>query len=297
MHAPHTHTPETFHRAFAIGVVLNLCFVVVELFFGYRAESLSLIADALHNFGDVLGLLLAWAGIYLSQLTPNNRHTYGWKRASILAAFANATLLLMAMGSLAWEAFHRLRSPIEVDQNTVAIVALVGILINTATALLFLRGRHHDLNIRGAFLHMAADALVSLGVVIGAVIVRYTHWYWIDPCMSLLIAAVVVFGTWELFRESTHLLLDGVPKSVQLPEVLEYLNQIPEVDKVVDLHIWALSTSESALTAHLIVRVDQGRDELLEEISAQLHDRFGIEHSTIQLMRYPIPLHCNSMKK
>ncbi len=200
MHAPHTHTPESFHRAFAIGVVLNLCFVVVELFFGYRAESLSLIADALHNFGDVLGLLLAWAGIYLSQLTPNSRHTYGWKRASILAAFANATLLLMAMGSLAWEAFHRLRSPIEVDQNTVAIVALIGILINTATALLFLRGRHHDLNIRGAFLHMAADALVSLGVVVSAVIVRYTHWYWIDPCMSLLIAAVVVFGLGSFFE-------------------------------------------------------------------------------------------------
>ena len=267
MHAPHSHSPnkhspQSFHSAFAVGFVLNLGFVIVELYFGYRSSSLSLIADAIHNLGDVLGLLLAWAGIYLGQWAPSERHSYGWKRASILAAFGNASILMFAMGSLGWEAIERLRKPIEVAQDTVAVVAFVGILINTATAILFLRGRQHDLNIRGAFLHMAADALVSVGVVVGALIVRYTHWNWVDPTMSLVIVGVVLVGSWELFRESTHLLFDGVPKNVRLSEVLEYLTSLPEVQEVTDIHIWALSTSESALTAHLVVPHQQVDDAL-----------------------------------
>ena len=216
----HDHGPANFDAAFAIGIALNMAFVLVEAFYGWKINPLALLADAGHNLSDVAGLVLAWGGALAGKLRPDARHTYGWKRASILAAFANALLLLVAMGSLAWEAAHRLQSPVATEGWTIIAVAAVGIVINTATALLFMRGRKTDLNIRGAFLHMAADALVSLGVVIGGALYLWRGFSWIDPVMSLLIAALIVVGTWSLFRQSLHLLFDGVPEGIDLAAVL-----------------------------------------------------------------------------
>ena len=213
----HTHAaPTDFSRAFAIGIALNLSFVGIEAFYGWQVNSLALLADAAHNLGDVAGLVLAWGAALAGRLKPDARHTYGWQRASILAAAANAVLLLVAMGSLGWEAALRLRSPEPTLGWTIMAVAGVGIVINTATALLFMRGRERDMNIRGAFLHMAADALVSLGVVISGALYLWQGWDWIDPAMSLVIAAVIVLGTWGLLRQSVHLLFDGVPENIDL---------------------------------------------------------------------------------
>jgi cobalt-zinc-cadmium efflux system protein len=280
----HAHAPENFDRAFAIGIALNLGFVVVEAYFGWRIGSLALLADAGHNLSDVAGLVLAWGGVLAGRLRPDARHTYGWKRATILAAFANALLLLVAMGSLCWEAVHRLQSPQPTDGWTVIGVAAVGIVVNTATALLFMRGREGDLNIRGAFLHMAADALVSLGVVVGGALYLWRGWDWIDPVMSLVIAVVIVLGTWRLFRQSLHLLFDGVPESVDLHAVRSRLCAVAGVDGVHDLHVWAIGTSEVALTAHLVLHahgVDS--DRVLEEAARALRAGFGIRHTTLQL--------------
>ena len=206
-----SHTPATFNRAFAVGIALNAAFVAIEAFYGWKVDSLALLADAGHNLSDVIGLVLAWGGALAGRLRPDARHTYGWKRASILAAFINAMLLLVAMGSLAWEAIHRLQSPQPIEGVTIMVVAGIGIVVNTATALLFMRGRDDDLNIRGAFLHMAADALVSAGVVIAGGLALWFGWTWLDPVVSLLIAAIIVIGTWGLFKQSLHLLFDGCP--------------------------------------------------------------------------------------
>ncbi|HYN59900.1 MAG TPA: cation diffusion facilitator family transporter, partial [Rubrivivax sp.] len=225
MHAGHGHShgPDrstaSFNAAFAIGIGLNLAFVAIEAFYGWKVNSLALLADAGHNLSDVIGLVLAWGGALAGKLRPDARHTYGWKRAGILAAFINALLLLVAMGSLAWEALHRLQSPQPVEGVTIMVVAGIGIVVNTATALLFMRGRKSDLNIRGAFLHMAADALVSAGVVVAGGLALVFGWAWLDPVVSLVIAAIIVVGTWSLFRQSLHLLFDGVPDSVDLHAV------------------------------------------------------------------------------
>lgn len=288
----HDHAPASFNRAFAIGIGLNIIFVAIEAFYGWKINSLALLADAGHNLSDVAGLVLAWGGALAGKLRPDARHTYGWQRASILAAFANALLLLVAMGSLAWEAVHRLAAPQAMEGVTIMAVAGVGIVINTATALLFMRGREHDMNIRGAFLHMAADALVSLGVVLGGALYLWQGWQWIDPVMSLLIAAVIVVGTWGLFRQSLHLLFDGVPDSVDLNAVRDCLLALPGVQRVHDLHVWAMGTSRIAMTAQLVMPAGQADDAFYREATRQMHDRFEIGHVTLQVVREPFTKPC-----
>lgn len=293
MSAEHGHpTPESFDAAFAIGIGLNMAFVAIEAFYGWKIDSLALLADAGHNLSDVIGLVLAWGGAFAGRLRPDARHTYGWKRAGILAAFINALLLLVAMGSLAWEAVHRLRAPVPLEGVTIMVVAGIGIVINTATALLFMRGSKRDLNIRGAFLHMAADALVSLGVIIAGALYLWQGWAWIDPVTGIVIAVVVIFGTWSLFRQSLHLLFDGVPENISLPEVREVLTGIAGVASVHDLHVWAMSTSEPALTAHLVVRGERSADGILRDAQVALHQRFGIHHVTLQLEAEACADHC-----
>ena len=288
----HHHASTNFNSAFAIGIGLNVAFVAVEAFFGWKIDSLALLADAGHNLSDVIGLVLAWGGALAGRLRPDARHTYGWKRASILAAFVNALLLLVAMGSLAWEAVHRLQSPQAIEGVTIMAVAGIGIVVNTVTALLFMRGGETDLNIRGAFLHMAADALVSAGVVVAGGLALWFGWNWLDPVVSLVIAAVIVVGTWSLFRQSVHLLFDGVPEGVDLLAVRALLEQLPGVARVHDLHIWAMGTSQIAMTAHLVMPEGHPDDAFLQHATQQLHDRFEIEHVTIQVVRVPFTEPC-----
>lgn len=293
----HSHAPAGFSKAFAIGIALNLAFVGIEAFYGWTVNSLALLADAGHNLSDVAGLVLAWGGVLAGKLQPNPRHTYGWKKGSILAAFANALLLLVAMGALGWEAIGRLMSP-DVSTGhegaTVMAVAGVGILINSATALLFMRGRDTDLNIRGAFLHMAADALVSAGVVVAGALTLWMGWHWLDAVVSLLIAAVIVWGTWSLFKQSLHLLFDGVPDDIDPQAVHDYLAELDGVQAVHDLHIWALDTTQTAMTAHLVMPTWRQDDLFLKGIADSLHERFEITHSTIQIVREPFTTPCRS---
>lgn len=292
-HHHHDHAlPQDFNVRFALGIVLNIAFVAIEAIFGWRAGSLALLADAAHNLGDVGGLALGWAGLAAGRLHASDRHTYGWQRASIFASFANAILLLVLMGGLALEALHRLWHPGTVEEWPVLIVAAAGIVVNGATAWLFLSGAKDDLNIRGAFLHMAADALVSLGVVVGAAVVLATGWMWIDPAISLVIAAVVVWGTWSLLSQSLHLLFDGVPQAVDLPAVRGRLLALPGVVGMHDLHVWALSTSKVGLTAHLVVREGVDSAALLDQAGHMLHEAFEITHVTLQLETERYASHC-----
>jgi cobalt-zinc-cadmium efflux system protein len=287
----HGHAPASFDRAFAIGIALNAGFVAIEAFYGWKVDSLALLADAGHNLSDVAGLVLAWAGAAAGRLRPDARHTYGFKRASILAAFANALLLLVAMGSLAWEAIGRLQSPHPTQGLTIIVVAAIGIVVNGATALLFLRGGS-DINLRGAFLHMAADALVSAGVVVAGLLTLFYGWVWMDPVASLLIAAVIVAGTWSLFRQSLHLMFDGVPAHVNLVEVRECLQGMAGVAQVSDLHVWAMGTAEVALTAHLVMPDGPADDAFLRQAGQTLQERFGIGHITLQSARRPLAPGC-----
>lgn len=280
-HHGHSHAPANFGRAFALGVTLNLAFVAVEASFGLWAQSLALLADAGHNLSDVLGLLLAWGASYLAGRLPTERRTYGLRRSSILAALANAVILLLAVGGIAWEAMIRLFHPEPVAGGTVMIVAAIGFCVNAFTAWLFMSG-HHDLNIRGAFLHMAADAAVSLGVVVAALAMQWTGWNWLDPATSLVIVVVITVSTWGLLRESLDLALDAVPAGIDPTAVLAYLNGLPGVVAAHDLHIWGMSTTEAALTVHLVKPDATIDDQLLAQINRELHDRFGIEHTTIQ---------------
>lgn len=280
--AGHSHAPDSFGFAFAAGVALNTLFVAAEVIFGYAANSLALISDAVHNFSDVIALLLAWAAVWLARKRPTQQHTYGYRRASILAALINAGLLLIAVGGIAVEAINRIREPADVAGWTVVLVATLGIVVNGGTALLFMRGRHGDLNIRGAYLHMAADAGVSLGVVVAAFAIMLTGWQWVDPAISLCIAAVVLASGWGLARDSVNLALDGVPKGIELAEVEVYLGQLQGVTEVHDLHVWAMSTSETALTAHL-VRPGGYEDSFLHGVCEELSHRFKIHHATLQI--------------
>src|SRR6266404_6923660 len=263
-HSAHSHEPPSNNAAFAIGVVLNLGFVVAEVFYGLAAHSLALISDAGHNLSDVFCLLLAWGAMHLTRSAPTKRRTYGWRRSSILAALINAVILLGVVGGITVEAVRRFAQPEEVAGGTVMAVAAVGIVINTVSALLFMAGRKQDLNLKGAFLHMAGDAVVSLGVVIAAFAIRMTGWHWLDPAASLVIGAVIVWGTWGLLRESVNLSMDAVPA-------------------VHDLHIWAMSTTEVALTVHLVMEEAPANDLFLHEVSDALHERFGIGHATTQI--------------
>ena len=281
-HAGHSHAPDHFGVAFAVGIALNTAFVVAELIFGYAAHSLALISDAVHNFSDVIALLLAWAAGWLARRQPTEQHTYGYRRASILAALVNAGLLLIAVGAIAVEAIDRIREPAEVASMTIVLVAALGIAVNGGTALLFMRGRHGDLNIRGAYLHMAADAGVSAGVVVAALLIMLTGWLWIDPAISLCIAAVVLASGWGLARDSVNLALDGVPRGIELANVKDYLVRLEGVTEVHDLHVWAMSTNETALTAHL-VRPGGYDDSFLYHVCEELSRRFNIHHATLQI--------------
>ncbi|QDW38389.1 cation transporter [Bradyrhizobium sp. KBS0727] len=281
-HVEHSHVPDNFGAAFAIGAVLNTAFVIAELIFGYAANSLALISDAVHNLSDVVALLLAWGAVWLAQRKPTERHTYGYRRASILAALFNAGLLLVAVGGIVVEAVNRLYAPAAVAGWTVVAVAALGVAINGGTALLFMRGRHGDLNIRGAYLHMAADAGVSLGVVVAALVIMWTGWLWLDPATSLVIAAVVFWSGWALARDSVNLALDGVPRGIELAEVRIYLGGLEGVTEVHDLHVWAMSTNETALTAHL-VRPGGHDDSFLHRVCEELAHRFNIHHATLQV--------------
>jgi cobalt-zinc-cadmium efflux system protein len=279
----HGHAPANFDRAFAIGVGLNVAFVVAELLFGLHARSLALIADAGHNLGDVLGLVLAWAGTVLARREPTPRRTYGMRRFSILAAIANAGILLIAVGAIIVEAFERLRHPAPIAGGLVSVVATIGIVINLGTALAFMRGREHDLNIRGAFLHMLGDAAASAGVVVAGLLIAATGLLWIDPAVSLLLAALITWSTWGLAKDSVNLALDAVPAGIDPVEVERMLRNLEGVVEVHDLHIWGMSTTDVALTAHLIRPCHGGEDALLATATRELRDRFGIAHATLQV--------------
>ena len=278
----HDHAPKSFGAAFAIGTTLNFGFVILEVVFGIYAHSLALVADAGHNMGDVLGLLLAWGASILARTAPTQRRTYGLRSSSILAALFNAIFLLVSVGAIAWEAIRRFGDPTDVAGKTVIWVSAVGIAINTATALMFMSGRKGDLNIRGAFLHMASDAGISAGVVIAGFAILLTGYHWIDPVVSLAISAIIIWGTWGLLRDSVNLALQAVPEGIDLAKVKKYLAGLPHVTAVHDLHVWPMSTTETALTAHLVRSVDRCDSSVLEECCKELHDRFEIQHATIQ---------------
>jgi cobalt-zinc-cadmium efflux system protein len=283
----HDHSPVGYHHAFALGLFLNIGFVIFEAAFGILAGSLALLADAGHNLSDVIGLGLAWVASLLMMRPPTERRTYGWRRSSILAALVNALLLLVAVGAIGWEAVRRLWSPAPVAGMTILWVSAVGVAVNTATALLFLRGRKQDLNIRAAFSHMAADAGVSAGVVLAGLIIAATGWMWVDPVISLVIVGVILFSTWGLLHESMNLALDAVPDHIDTERVRAYLCGLPGVVAVHDLHIWGLSTTETALTAHLVKPDPKDDDRLITTAARELHDRFGIKHATLQWEREP----------
>jgi cobalt-zinc-cadmium efflux system protein len=272
-----------------VGAVLNLVFVVVEAVFGFAVNSLALVAAAGHNLSDVLGLALAWGAFALSRRAPSSRRTYGMRRSSILAALFNALFLLFAIGAIAWEAIQRFWHAEPVSGWTVVIVALVGIAVNGITAILFASGQKEDLNVRAAFLHMAADTAVSAGVVLGGLLILFTQWYWIDPVLSFAIAAIIFWGTWGLLRESVDLSLDAVPTSIDPKKVKVFLELWPEVTEVHDLHIWPLSTTEPALTAHLVMPNHDCSDAEILRISQALTTEFGVSHSTLQIERGSVP--------
>ena len=279
----HHHHGDTNSRAFAIAIVLNTVFVMVEFFYGIIANSTALMADAGHNLADVMGLLMAGGAAILARRAPSGRYTYGLRSTSILAALANAVFLLVACGAIAWEAVLRFSQPPAVAGNMVMAVAGIGIVINGLSAWMFVKGSHDDVNVRGAYLHMAADAAVSLGVVISAAIMLFTGWYWLDPAISLVIVAVIVTGTWGVLRDSLHLALSAVPANVELSEVESYLRQCKGVADIHDLHIWGMSTTETALTVHLVMPDGYPGDVFMDDIMHTLKERFSVQHSTLQV--------------
>jgi cobalt-zinc-cadmium efflux system protein len=283
VHPPHSHAHSNYGRAFAIGIALNLLYVGGEAVAGIVSGSLALLADSGHNLGDVLGLSLSWGAAVLSRRQPSGRFTYGLRSSSILAALANAIILLVVTGGIAWEAVWRITHPVPVASGIVIWVAAAGILVNGATALLFASGRLHDLNIKSAFLHMAADTLVTAGVVAAGVVIWLTSWYWLDPAVSLIVSAVIVLGTWGLVRNAINLALDAVPEGVDAAAVRAHLLAMPGVTALHDLHIWGMSTTETALTCHLVLPGGHPGDAVLNGVAQQLHHLFGIQHTTIQI--------------
>jgi cobalt-zinc-cadmium efflux system protein len=284
-HEPHRHGHEPFDygRAFAIGITLNLAYVGAEAVVGLISGSLALLADAGHNLGDVLGLGLSWGATVLSRRLPSHRYTYGLRSTSILAALANAIILLVVTGGVAWEAIRRLAQPVPVAGHLVIWVAAIGIVVNGGTALLFVSGQAHDLNLKSAFLHMAGDALVTAGVALAGLAIVVTGWLWLDPAVGLVVSGVVVFGTWSLLKSAIGLALDAVPEGVDAAAVRAHLAALPGVVALHDLHIWGMSTTETALTCHLVMPGGHPGDAVLGAIVQQLHTRFGIVHATIQI--------------
>lgn len=279
----HQHAPRNYGRAFIIGIALNVVFVVVEAAYGISSGSVALVADAAHNLSDVLGLALAWAAFVLAQRKPSRRRTYGLRKTTVLAALANSVLLLVAIGGVSWEAMGRLRAPSRIEGGVVMGVAAIGVIINGVSAALFAKGRKGDANLRGAFLHLASDAAVSLGVVVTGAIILRTGWMMLDPIVSLLVSVVILVGTWSLLKQSVNLALDAVPEGIDVEAVNAYLTSLPGVVEVHDLHIWAMSTTETALTAHLVMQTNTCEPRFLGDVGKALHQKFKIEHSTLQV--------------
>lgn len=287
----HGHGPKSYGRAFAIGVTLNLAFVVIEVFYGIVSHSIALLSDAGHNFGDVLGLAFAWGAAALANVRPSARRTFGYRRSTIVASMVNALLLLVVTGALVWESIRRLFDPLPAQGKTMVVVALVGAAINLGCALLFMR-EDKDLNVRTAFMHLAADAVLSLGVAATGALILVTNWLWLDPVMSLVLAVTIFAGTWSLLRQSLNLMLDAVPEGIETDHVRDFLNGLPGVLEVHDLHIWGMSTTETALTAHLVMN-NPCQPAFLAEVCAELHAKFDIDHSTLQLDPVDAPSPCS----
>lgn len=288
----HGHGVLTHGRAFAIGIALNVGFVAVESVYGVLSHSMALVADAGHNLSDVLALGLAWLANLLTQRPPSRRYTYGLRSSSILAALANAMLLMAIAGGILWEAVLRLLSPQSVDERTVIWVATVGIVINATTALMFMRDRHHDMNIRGAYLHMASDAAVSIGVVVAGVGIMWSGWLWLDPAVSIIVVLAIVWSTWDLMMDSIRLALHAVPPGVDASAIRDYLGSLPGVTEVHDLHIWGMSTTETALTVHLVMPEGHSGDGFILAVGKELRDRFHVGHPTIQIETGNAPETC-----
>lgn len=274
-----------YDKAFAIGLALNISFIIIEVIFGFLANSTALLADAGHNFSDVLSLAIAWTASGLARIMPTRQRTYGWRKVTIIGAFINALILLFAMGGITLEAVRRFFSPVSIEGKSVVVVASIGVVINSATAIFFFKGRKQDLNIKGAFLHMAADAGVSLGVAISGILIIVTGQLWLDPAAGIAIVAIILIGTWKLLRDSFNLAIDAVPKEINSEHVKAYLSELPGIIGVHDLHIWAISTTETAFTAHLVKPDHKGDDALINRIETDLHETYDIDHVTIQWER------------
>lgn len=277
----HDHAPKNFGKAFAIGIGLNTLYVAVEAFYGFAVNSSALLADAGHNMSDVFSLILAWSAIWISKKRPSGKYTYGLRKTTILASLFNGLLIIIASGFILWDAIQKIQNPIEIPGSTIMIVAGIGLVVNTGTALMFMKGQH-DLNIKGAFLHMAADAGVTLAVLVGGLVMKYTGAFWVDPVLSFLIVGVILYGTWGLLSDSVKLAIDAVPENIDIDEVKLFLEKIDCVEEVHDLHIWALSTTDTALTAHLVIP-GGCEDQLLYDIREKLHQKFEITHTTLQV--------------
>jgi cobalt-zinc-cadmium efflux system protein len=281
----HSHAPTTFGTAFALATILNVSLVAIQVVYGVLAHSMALLADAGHNAGDVLALLLAWGSHVMSRRNPTEHYTYGFRSTSILAALINATILLVVTGAIAGAAVGRLFDPQPVAGLNVIIVAALAIVINAAAAAVLSRGHAHDLNVHGAFLHLVADAAVSAGVVVAGVIIVLTGWLWVDPIASLVISGVIVWSTWSLLRDAAKMSLQGVPSQIDPGAVRIYLQSLPAVTEVHDLHIWPMSTTETALTCHLVMPAGYPENDFFDRVYIELQARFGIEHPTIQVER------------
>jgi cobalt-zinc-cadmium efflux system protein len=292
----HHHDPQVppnLGRAFVIGIALNLAFVVVEVAYGVLAHSVALIADAAHNFGDVLGLGLSWGAMALARVKPSKRRTFGFRRSTIVASLANALILLFVTGGLTWESLRRLLEPRHPHGPTMIVVAIVGAVVNTASALLFLRGRERDLNLKSAFVHLASDAVLAVGVAVAGGVIMFTGWLWLDPAVSIVLAMTILAGTWSLMKKSANLMLDAVPEGIDPERVKAFLGGLPSVVEVHDLHIWAMSTTETALTAHLVMPGNSCEPTFLARACRELHERFDIDHATLQIDPEEAPAPCS----
>jgi cobalt-zinc-cadmium efflux system protein len=289
----HDHIHTSHNKAFAFGIILNIIFVAVEIIYGFISNSSALLADAGHNASDVLGLVFAWTASWLATVRPRGKYTYGLRKTTILVAILNAFLLFVAVAAIGWDSYNKLRNPQPVAGEQIMTVAGIGVIINTLTALLFLKGQKHDLNIRGAFLHMAADAGVSLGVVLAGLLINVTGRFRIDPAMSFIIILVILYSTWGLFSDSVSLALDAVPKNINLGKVRQFIESQEGVESLHDLHIWAMSTTQSALTAHLVMPAGND-DEFISMLQRELKKRFNIGHTTFQIEKQSLEKECGN---